>query len=72
MPLYDYTAATTAVHNITDWALAHSRHADRITQHVSTKQAIFHYVYSVLHHPRTGPEYERNLKRELPRHPVLR
>ena len=67
LPLYRYTAAGERVDNITDWALAQFRarypdHAARIT-----KQAIFHYVYAVLHHPAYRAKYERNLKRELPR-----
>ena len=69
LPLYRYTAAGDRVDNITDWALAQFRarypdHAARIT-----KQAIFHYVYAVLHHPAYRAKYERNLKRELPRIP---
>jgi len=69
MPLYDYTAAGDRVENVTDWALAQFQarypdHAVRIT-----KQAIFHYVYAVLHHPAYRAKYERNLKREFPRIP---
>jgi predicted helicase len=69
LPLYRYTAAGDRVDNITDWALAQFQarypdHAARITP-----QAIFHYVYAVLHHPAYRAKYERNLKRELPRIP---
>lgn len=35
-----------------------------------TKEAIFHYVYAVLHHPAYRTQYELNLKRELPRIPL--
>lgn len=34
-----------------------------------TKEAIFHYVYGVLHDPFYREKYARNLKRELPRIP---
>ncbi len=69
LPLYSYTARGDRVENVTDWALAQFQarypdHASRIT-----KQNIFHYVYSVLHHPAYRAKYERNLKRELPRIP---
>jgi predicted helicase len=69
LPLYRYTAAGDRVDNVTDWALAQFRarypdHAARITP-----QAIFHYVYAVLHHPAYRAKYERNLKREFPRIP---
>jgi predicted helicase len=35
-----------------------------------TKEAIFHYVYAVLHHPAYRQKYELNLKREFPRVPL--
>ncbi|MEP6627881.1 MAG: type ISP restriction/modification enzyme [Ginsengibacter sp.] len=35
-----------------------------------TKEAIFHYVYAVLHHPAYRKKYELNLKREFPRIPL--
>ena len=34
-----------------------------------TKEAIFHYVYAVLHNPAYREKYEQNLKREFPRIP---
>jgi predicted helicase len=34
-----------------------------------TKEAIFHYVYAVLHNPAYRKKYELNLKREFPRIP---
>lgn len=34
-----------------------------------TKEAIFHYVYAVLHNPTYRKKYELNLKREFPRIP---
>ncbi len=38
-------------------------------KHLITKQAIFHYVYAVLHHPAYREKYALNLKREFPRIP---
>jgi predicted helicase len=35
-----------------------------------TKEAIFHYVYAVLHHPVYRKKYEINLKQESPRIPL--
>ena len=34
-----------------------------------TKEAIFHYVYAVLHNPEYRKKYEQNLKRDFPRIP---
>lgn len=60
--------------NITDWAL------DQFKKHYQpgrgkkdrpiTKEAIFHYVYGVLHDPIYREKYAQNLKRELPRIPL--
>ncbi len=36
-----------------------------------TKWDIFHYVYAMLHHPQYRERYAENLKRELPRIPLL-
>jgi predicted helicase len=60
------------VDNITDWA------ADQFHRHFEsgkslkrsiTKDAIFHYVYGVLHDPLYREKYALNLKREFPRIP---
>ncbi len=59
--------------NITDWALDQFRKnyqpgrgkKDRPI----TKEAIFHYVYAVLHDPVYREKYAINLKREFPRIP---
>ena len=60
--------------NITDWALAQF-----IKQYQSSKgnkdraiakEAIFHYVYGVLHDPVYREKYALNLKREFPRIPL--
>lgn len=62
-----------ATENITDWAL------DQFRKHYQpgrgrkanpiTKEAIFHYVYGVLHDPIYREKYAQNLKREFPRIP---
>ncbi len=62
------------VDNITDWAL------DQIKKQYQpgrtkpkrpiTKEAIFHYVYGVLHDPIYREKYALNLKREFPRIPL--
>jgi len=53
--------------NITDWALAQFQAA-----YVDvTKRDIFHYVYGLLHHPHYRAHYADNLKRELPRIPLI-
>jgi predicted helicase len=53
--------------NITDWAL------DQFRSHYSgnaiTKEALFYYVYAVLHHPTYRSRYEADFRRELPRIP---
>jgi predicted helicase len=59
--------------NITDWSL------DQFRKHYQpgrgkkdrpiTKEAIFHYVYAVLHDPVYREKYALNLKREFPRIP---
>ncbi|MGH8528842.1 MAG: type ISP restriction/modification enzyme [Nevskiales bacterium] len=58
---------------VTDWAL------DKFRKHYQpgrgkkdrpvTKEAIFHYVYGVLHNPAYREKYALNLKREFPRIP---
>jgi predicted helicase len=69
LPLFRYADDQGRQDNITDWALARfqQHYPDQASQ--ITKQAIFHYVYAVLHHPAYRTKYERNLKREFPRIP---
>lgn len=74
LPFYQYDATGNRVENITDWSL------DQFRKHYQsgrgrkarpiTKEAIFHYVYAVLHDPRYREKYELNLKREFPRVPL--
>lgn len=61
-----------AVENITDWALDQFRahyEAGAAPPRPITKDAIFHYVYGVLHDPVYREKYALNLKREFPRIP---
>jgi predicted helicase len=61
------------IDNITDWALKQFK--DRYQPGKGkkaqpiTKDAIFHYVYAVLHDPLYREKYALNLKREFPRIP---
>ncbi len=71
-PLYRYECGE-RLENITDWA------QDQFQKHYQpgrgkkdrpiTKEAIFHYVYAVLHDPVYREKYAINLKREFPRIP---
>lgn len=73
LPLLRFDEAGQATDNITDWALeqfkkhyqpGRAKHSRPIT-----KEAIFHYVYAVLHDPIYREKYAQNLKREFPRIP---
>jgi predicted helicase len=72
LPLYRYNLEGDRIDNITNWALEKFRseyndsHSD--TQEI-TKDAIFHYVYGVLHDPIYREKYSQNLKRDFPRIP---
>lgn len=58
--------------NITDWALKQfsSRYkAGKSSKQAITKDAIFRYVYGVLHDPIYREKYGQNLKRDFPRIP---
>jgi predicted helicase len=58
--------------NITDWALEQFRlhyAAGSEAEPSITRDAIFHYVYAVLHDPIYREKYARNLRREFPRIP---
>jgi predicted helicase len=71
-PLFRYDAID-QYENVSDWALnqfrehygAKGRQAQPIT-----KNAIFNYVYAVLHDPVYREKYAQNLKRDLPRIPL--
>ena len=55
------------IDNITDWAL--NKFVKEYGKKGVTKDAIFHYVYAVLHDPVYRETYALNLKREFPRIP---
>lgn len=68
-PYYTYAEdGSSRRENITDWALAQFQ--AKYGQEVS-KWDIFHYVYALLHHPEYRERYAENLKRDLPRIPLL-
>jgi predicted helicase len=69
-PLYTYAPdGSSRRENITNWALAQFR-----AQYGAevTKRDIFHYTYTLLHHPQYRKRYAENLKRDLPRIPLLK
>jgi len=72
VPLYVYEDGQRGL-NVTDWALEQFRkqyqpgHGKK--ERPITKEAIFHYVYGVLHDPLYREKYALNLKREFPRVP---
>jgi predicted helicase len=60
------------IDNITDWALEQFRshyEKGKAPKRAIDKDAIFHYVYGVLHDPVYREKYALNLKREFPRIP---
>jgi predicted helicase len=64
---YRYTKSGERVDNITDWAL--NKFVKHYGKRGVTKDAIFAYVYAVLHDPVYREKYALNLKREFPRIP---
>jgi predicted helicase len=67
LPRYRYFENGKQADNITDWALLQFR--DHYRDASISKEAVFAYVYAVLHHPAYREKYAANLKRELPRVP---
>ena len=68
-PLYNYALdGKLRRDNITDWALGQfqAKYGPDVT-----KRDIFHYVYGLLHAPEYRARYKENLKRELPRVPLV-
>jgi predicted helicase len=68
-PLYTYALdGKLRRDNITDWALAQfqAKYGPDVT-----KRDIFHYVYGLLHSLEYRERYKENLKRELPRIPLV-
>jgi predicted helicase len=67
---YRYTPSGEQVDNITDWGLRQFKaHYGTNRKKPITKDAIFHYVYGVLHDPVYRETYAINLKRDFPRVP---
>ncbi len=67
---YRYTPSGEQVDNITDWGLKQFKaHYGTNRKKPITKDAIFHYVYGVLHDPVYRETYAINLKRDFPRVP---
>lgn len=68
-PLYTYDEdGSNRRENITAWALAQFQ---AVYGSAVTRQQIFAYVYAMLHHPQYRTRYAENLKRELPRVPLV-
>ncbi len=68
-PLYTYAEdGSNRQDNITAWALGQFQAAYGAEV---TRRDIFGYVYAVLHHPEYRAHYAENLKRELPRLPLV-
>jgi predicted helicase len=71
LPLSRFNERGAVQDNITDWALKQFKDHYKPEKAKSlTKQAIFHYVYAVLHDPIYREKYAQNLKREFPRIPL--
>jgi len=73
LALYRFDENGQRVDNITDWALEqfrkHYQPGRAKPKRPIIKEAIFHYVYGVLHDPVYREKYALNLKREFPRIP---
>jgi predicted helicase len=67
LPLHRYDKRGNRFDNITDWALEQFR--QHYQDNSISKEAIFHYVYSLLHHPVYREKYAMSLKRQFPRIP---
>jgi predicted helicase len=76
LPFHRFESDTNPIENITDWALdqfkKHYQPGRAKPKRPVTKEAIFHYVYGVLHDSVYREKYARNLKRELPRIPFYK
>ena len=73
LPLFRFDEEQEQSDNITDWSLdqfkTHYQPSPGKKDRPITKEAIFHYVYGVLHDPVYREKYALNLKREFPRIP---
>ncbi len=72
LPESQFAKTGERIQNVTDWAFnqfkAHYR-SEKKAKRTITRDAIFHYVYAVLHDPIYREKYAQNLKREFPRIP---
>lgn len=68
LPLYIINENGNQSSNITPWAI--DQFTNKYNDQTINEEAIFHYVYAVLHHPAYRKKYEINLKREFPRIPL--
>ena len=75
-PMWCYDEHGQRISNITDWGMEQFRKYYKRgiskNEHPITKEAIFHYIYSVLHDPVYREKYALNLKREFPRIPFYK
>ncbi|QND63669.1 N-6 DNA methylase [Mesorhizobium loti] len=67
LPRYRYSKSGERIDNITDWGF--NKFVAHYGRKGITKDAIFRYVYAVLHDPVYRETYELNLKRTFPRIP---
>ena len=72
LALHRLDSSGNRIENITDWAIERFRanyRNGKASKQAITKNAIFHYVYGVLHDPIYREKYALNLKRDFPRIP---
>lgn len=69
LPLWVFDENGTRISNVTDWALEKFQKHYKNRKSI-TKDAIFEYVYAVLHDPEYREKYALNLKRDYPRIPL--
>lgn len=67
LPLYRYNESDNRIENISYWG--YNQFVKQYGKKGMSKEAIFYYVYAVLHNPAYRKKYELNLKREFPRIP---
>ena len=76
LPLFCYDTIRNRIDNITHWGFEqfHKRYQPGGSKKAQpiTKEAIFHYVYAILHDPVYREKYALNLKREFPRIPFYK
>ena len=70
LPRYCYNEKGNKIDNITDWGL--KQFQEHYPNLEISKDAIFDYVYGVLHCPNYRQTYEQNLKRDFPRIPFYK